>query len=164
MGATKTRWPGTKRHFHTYEWRKMSTGVGRFENGIWKCADPVCSHFMPAYLVNDLLPGKSSFCTCGAPIDLTVQNMKEAIRTAEIDEDTGILTGRPKCEKCLGQREDILEKTREFLSERDFPEYRLSTLHKHEPGPQLKPESQIEESPLCPKCNWNHPIGAECAV
>ena len=154
MGVTKTRWPGTKRHFHTYEWRKTSSGVGRFDGGIWKCADPVCSHFMPAYLVNDLLPGKASFCICGAPIDLTVQNMKEAIKNAQIDEDTGILTGRPMCDKCTCKQQRDLPGTLEYVAEMDHPDQRLRNL-------RLPKIAELVKSAnvWCNECQVSHPLG-----
>jgi hypothetical protein len=145
--ASNTRWPGTKRHFHVYEWRKTSSGVGRFTNGIWKCADPACSHFMPAYLVDDLLPGKSSFCTCGEPIYLTVRNMKEAIRDARIDEDTGILTGRPLCDKCAGRTIEYPSPA-EWREENEHPDNRLRKFRKHE-----------SINIWCDLCQQNHPEG-----
>lgn len=129
--ASSKRWPGTKRHFHTYEWRKSKSGVGRFTNGMWKCADPSCNHYMPTYLVDDLLPGKSSYCVCGAEMVLTPDNMKQAIENAQIDELTGILTGHPLCDMCLGNIKPFdrsVEETNEYIDYRTIPILKLSRI------------------------------------
>ena len=79
---------GGKKHIHKYQ-RIQRT----YRDGVWACALPDCTHFMP-HNVSDQVPGKLSLCwDCGEPFILDETNM---------DKD------RPVCFKCSGVDMDAL--------------------------------------------------------
>ena len=72
----------TIKHIHKYQRIQR-----KYSGGVWACALPDCTHFMPKN-VEDQVEGKLSVCwTCGEPFILDEDNMKN---------------DRPVCFKCTG--------------------------------------------------------------
>jgi len=86
------RQTNAKKHIHKYY---------RAEDGLWYCALPNCTHFMPLNVAHQI-EGRSSKCwECEKPISMTPAIM-------DID--------KPKCIECrLGVDEDALD---DFLTKK----------------------------------------------